>query len=190
MHISLMWLAIGIITSGSLIAQTPGAAVRLFDGRSLTGWNTVGDANWTVTNGEIQATTGTGFLVTPASYADFEVTAELWVDADANSGVFIRCADRIAITADNCYEVNVFDKRPDPAYRTGAIVNIAKPAAVVNAAGQWNTLRITARGSRLTVVLNGVTTVDVQDAKLVQGAIALQRSAGVVKFRSVLLRPL
>jgi hypothetical protein len=35
------------------------------------------------------------------------------------------------ISATNAYEVNIFDKRPDPSYRTGAIVNVAKPLAMV-----------------------------------------------------------
>lgn len=30
------------------------------------------------------------------------------------------------ITAMNAYEVNIFDTRPDPTYRTGAIVNVSK----------------------------------------------------------------
>jgi len=38
------------------------------------------------------------------------------------------------VTADNAYEVNIFDKRPDPAYGTGAIVNVSKPSAFLKAA--------------------------------------------------------
>ena len=40
--------------------------------------------------------------------------AEFWADPDCNSGIFMCCQDRSKITADNSYEVNVFDKRPDP----------------------------------------------------------------------------
>jgi hypothetical protein len=66
--------------------------------------------------------------------------------------VFIRCSDPKVISATNAYEVNIFDKRPDPAYRTGAIVNVAKPLTMVNAGGKWNTLEITAKGPKMTVV--------------------------------------
>ena len=41
--------------------------------------------------------------------------------------MFIRCEDPKTINAMNAYEVNIFDKRPDQAYRTGAIVDVAKP---------------------------------------------------------------
>ena len=94
------------------------------------------------------------------------------------------------ITAMNCYEVNIFDKRPDPAYRTGAIVNVAKPAAQIDAAGKWNTLDITAQGTHLMVTLNGTKTVDVQDKMFAKGVIALQYGAGTVKFRNVRFRTL
>jgi hypothetical protein len=46
------------------------------------------------------------------------------VDEAANSGIFIRCDKSDAIDSNICYEVNVFDKRPDPKYGTGAIVDV------------------------------------------------------------------
>lgn len=157
----------------------------------LKAWTIVGDANWTVVDDVVQADKGTGFLVTPVAYGDFQITVDIWVNDEANSGVFIRCSDPKTITAANAYEVNIFDKRPDPAYRTGAIVNVAKPLAMVNAGGKWNTLEITAKASKMTVVLNGVTTVkDAEDMKFARGPIALQYGAGVVKFKNVRIRAL
>ena len=70
---------------------------------------------------------------------------------------------RTRSTAKICYEVNIFDKRPDPSYGTGAIVDVAKVDPMPKAAGKWNTYEITAKGSHLVVVLNGQKTVDVQD---------------------------
>ena len=57
----------------------------------------------------IQADKGTGFLVTPVPYGDFQITLDFWVTDDANSGVFIRCEDPKTITAANAYEVNIYD---------------------------------------------------------------------------------
>ena len=146
----------------------------ILDGSTLKGWDVVGNANWSVAEGAVQASSGTGFLVTPMSYGDFQITAEFWVTEDANSGVFIRCEDPKTITAMNAYEVNIFDTRPDQTYRTGAIVDVAKPASVVNTGGKWNTIDITARGPKMTVAINGVRTVDVEDKAHARGAIALQ----------------
>ncbi len=162
----------------------------LFDGKSLDAFNMVGNANWRLADGVVQADSGTGFLVTKQPYGDFEIKAEFWVDEKANSGIFIRCADPTKIGADSCYEVNIFDTRPDPTYGTGAIVDVAKVTTLPKAGGKWNTYEIRAEGPRMIVTLNGVRTVDVQDTKHARGQIGLQYGAGVVKFRNVQIRSL
>jgi hypothetical protein len=182
--------ALSLSISGASVSAQGGGWTNLFDGASLKGWNVVGNANWEVVDKVMQANTGTGFLVTPVQYDNFQVTADFWVTDDANSGVFIRCEDPKTINAMNAYEVNIYDKRPDQAYRTGAIVDVAKPASVIMTGGKWNTIDITARGTKLTVLINGMKMVDVDDAKHAKGAIALQYGAGTVKFRNVRVRTL
>ena len=181
---------LGVQSSPATASQPGSGWAVLLDGTSLKGWNVVGDANWTVVEGVVQADKGTGFLVTPASYRDFQITLEFWVTDDANSGVFLRCSDPKTINQMNAYEVNIFDKRPDQSYRTGGIVDVAKPASVIQTGGKWNTYDITAKGSQLTIVLNGTKVVDVQDTKHADGPIALQYGAGTVKFRNVRIRTL
>ena len=166
------------------------AWVTLFNGTSLDGWNPIGNANWELVDGAVQADMGSGFLVTDRPYSDFELTLEFWVDEPANSGIFIRCADPTTVTDRNSYEVNIYDTRADQSYRTGGIVHIASPTSVINAGGQWNTYEITAQGERLRVTLNGTEVVDVEDSQFESGPIALQYGAGVVKFRNVRLRTL
>lgn len=177
--------------AGGPVAQAtpPARTVTLFDGKSLDGWRKVGDANWHIVDNYVEANSGTGFLVTSGAYGNFHLTAEFWTDADANSGIFLRCSDPNKIGADNAYEVNIFDKRPDPKYRTGAIVNVASPLAHIDAAGKWNTFEITAEGSHLVVRLNGTLTVDAMDSKFASGPIALQYGAGLVRFRNVKITP-
>jgi len=195
------WFAISLglvfiaITAFSSAQQAAGQAdagwITLFDGSNLDNWSQIGDANWRIVDGAVQADKGNGFLVSKNSYTDFQIRAEFWVDSDANSGVFIRCSDPAKVTAENGYEVNIFDKRPDPSYGTGAIVNVAKPAVVLKAGGQWNTYEITAKGPKFTVILNGTKTIDgAEDSKHASGRIALQYAAGVVKFRKVQVKPI
>jgi hypothetical protein len=160
----------------------------LFDGSSLAGWTQVGDANWQLMDGAVAADSGTGFLLTAASYADFDLDLEFWVTPDANSGVFIRCANPSEIGAATCYEVNIFDQRPDPTYRTGGIVEVAEPRVMLETGDRWNRYEISARGRHLVVKLNGETTVDTNDDKLAAGPFALQYGAGRVMFRNVRIR--
>jgi hypothetical protein len=160
----------------------------LFDGTRLAGWTPVGDANWHLTDGAVAADSGTGFLLTAASYDDFDLDLEFWVTPDANSGVFIRCANPSEIGAATCYEVNIFDQRPDPTYRTGGIVNVAGPSVVLETGDRWNHYAISAHGNHLVVKLNGQTTVDTNDDQLAAGPFALQYGAGRVMFRNVRIR--
>jgi hypothetical protein len=170
---------------GGWTTLVDGARMSTFDG-----WTQIGEGNWSFTDGALQGKNGKlGYLVSKASYTDFEIRAEFWADEDANSGIFLRCQDRNKVGADNAYEVNIFDKRPDPTYGTGAIVDFAKVAQPApKAANRWNTFEITARGDRLVVLLNGQQTVDVRNGKFASGPIALQSAAGTIRFRKVQIR--
>ena len=162
----------------------------LFDGSTLDGWNQIGDADWELADGAVQADGGAGFLVTPESYGDFEMVVQYWVDEPANSGIFIRCADPESVNDRNSYEVNIYDTRADQTYRTGGIVHIAPPSSVVMTGGRWNSYDIRVEGSRILVTLNGLHMVDVEDTQFTDGPIALQYGLGVVKFRNVRVRGL
>ena len=139
--------------------------VTLVDNGKKGDWNEVGKANWDMKDGILTADKLDGkdlaYLVSKTSYKDFQIHAEFWVDDEANSGIFIRCDQSAKIDAKICYEVNIFDKRPDPTYGTGAIVDVAKVDPMPKAGGKWNTFEITAKGPHLVVIFNGQKTVDV-----------------------------
>jgi hypothetical protein len=178
----------------SVSSPTAGWNVLFDKGSNLNDWTLVGDANWRIQDDAIQADYLRGkqpsYLVSKGTYADHQIRAEFWVDAQTNSGIFIRCQDPTKIGADNCYEVNIWDTRPDPSFGTGSIVDVAKVSPMPRAGGQWNVMEITARGDSLTVKLNGVVTASARNNKLSNGNIALQYGSGVVKFRQVLIKPL
>ena len=201
---------LSVFTAGLLLlitlfgcASTPqgSAWVTLIDGdKGLENWNTVGDANWRAEGGAIVADKGkAGFLVSKESYKDFVIQAEFWAETDTNSGIFLRLSDTAKITADNAYEANIWDIRPDPIYATGAIVNHAPvPVPVIHkAGGKWNTFEITAKGPSLTVKFNGATTAAIENGKFASGPFALQFGPGVkgvtggtIKWRKVQIRAL
>jgi hypothetical protein len=198
-------LAVALLASVLAVAgcsMMPGGDsgwTTLIDGtKGLDNWNQIGEANWRAEDGAIVADRGKGgYLVSKNSYKDFQIRAEFWADTTTNSGIFIRAQDPNKVGADNAYEVNIYDQRPDPSYGTGGIVNVAKVDPMPKAGGKWNTYLITAKGSQLTVVLNGQQTVNVNDSKLAQGPFALQfgngpkdAPGGVIKWRKVEIKPL
>ena len=179
------------------VGQTGPGWTPLFDGKVLGDWTAVGNANWRVEDGAIVADkttaaigTAGGHLVTKNSYKNHMIYAEFWADEKANSGIFIRCKDPKVIGARTCYEVNIYDTRPDPSYGTGAIVNFAEVNPMPKAANKWNTFEITANERHIVVVLNGQKTVDLRNTMFEEGHFTLQWGAGVIKFRKVAVKPL
>ena len=193
---ALVLTALGFL-AGSLapkaVSQEAGW-VTLFDGKSLDGWDQVGESNWRVEDGAIvvdkMAGKEPGYLVSKKPYKNFIVRVEFWPSDDANSGIYFRCLDPKKITDRTCYEANVFDQRPDPSYGTGAITRYVEVSPMPKAGGKWNTYEVTANGCDITVVLNGQTTAKLRNGMFDEGPIALQHGAGAIKFRKVEVKPL
>jgi hypothetical protein len=196
--LSLLLVALAISGCASL---SGGGWTTLIDGENgLQNFNRTGDANWRAESGAIVADNGkTSYLVTKNTFKDFEIRAEFWAATDTNSGIFIRATEPDKIAATNSYEVNIWDIRPDPKYGSGAIVDFAAVPVPLPAThlvgGKWNVLEISARGSKMTVILNGTKTVELDNSKFASGPFALQYGAGVnaarggpIKWRSVKVR--
>lgn len=166
--------------------------VNLFAGHDLSQFIEVGGADWNIVDDYVEATsgTGTGFLVTRGAYGDVQLQAEFWTSPDANSGIFMRCPSADGVSDTACYEVNIFDQRPDQTYRTGGIVHLAAPMAQMDAADRWNTFDIIMDGDHLVVRMNDTLMVDMNDSMIERGVIAFQWGSGTVRFRNIRLRPL
>ena len=188
--LALALLALAFTTTHQASAQPGEGWKQLFDGKSLEGFSQTGEANWRIEDGAIVADKGKGgHLVSKDSYKDFHIYAEFWSDEEANSGIFVRCEPG-KIGAKTCYEMNIFDKRPDPSYGTGAIVYIAEANPAVKAAGKWNTMEVIAKGRDLSIVMNGQTTSKAKNGLWEQGHFTLQYGGGTIKFRKVAIKTL
>jgi 3-keto-disaccharide hydrolase len=174
--------------------------VTLIDGeKGLENFNRIGDANWRAEGGAIVADKGKGgHLVSKKSYTNFQIRAEFYAETNTNSGIFLRASDPNKIGAVSAYEVNIYDQRPGQEYATGGIVNVGRIPVPNNyqAAGKWNTYLITAKGTHLQVVLNGVETVTIYDSKFASGPFSLQfgnhgkQPGGAIKWRKVQVKEL
>ena len=195
-------LAVGLMVAVLAVAQFSNRAasqtgdgwVTLVDSKSMGDWNQVGESNWRMEDGALVADKLTSktpaHLVSKTSYKDFQMHVEFWASDDANSGIFLRCQDPTKITDKSCYEVNIFDRRPDPTYGTGGIVHFAEVGPMPKAGGNWNTFEITAKGRLITVLMNGKKTVELHNGMFVEGPVTLQYGAGTMKFRKVAIKPL
>jgi hypothetical protein len=198
-RLTVVTAAILLSACSSMPSWMPGSGwTTLIDGeKGLDNFERVGDVNWRAEGGAIVGDKGKGgFLLSKNSYKDFALRIEFWADDSANSGIYMRCAEPKNLTDKTCYEANIFDQRPDQTYATGGIVHRGKVLQPVKAGGKWNTYEITAKGSKMTVMLNGTKTAEIDNVESPSGPIALQfgnqpkSPGGAIKFRKVQVRAL
>lgn len=191
----MLLLAFTLVSCANMAANDP-AFVKVYEGgKNLNAWTLVGNANWRIQDDVIQADLLNGklpsYLVSKVKYKNFHIYTEFWADSQTNSGVFLRCQNPEKIGAVDCYEVNIWDTRPEPSYGTGAIVDVAKLSTPYpKAGGQWNIMEIIANGNHLIVKLNGVETANVNNDKLKEGYVGLQYGSGIIKFRKFYIKSL
>lgn len=194
---AVVMLAVALTGAGCGQMTTSQGWISLIDGNAgMENWSVSGSAaNWRAEGGAIQAdkTTGKGasVLVSKRAFRDIELYAEFQASDDTNSGIYVRAPDPTTVnTASGAYEIQIWDKNPNPAYGTGSLVNVAAVNPIYKAGSRWNTYEIYAKGSEITVKLNGVVTVSAQAAKTHEGRIGLQFNGGPIKFRKLLVREL
>ena len=188
-------LAVALTVSSCATYSPSQGWVTLIDGEAgLDNFTRIGGANWRAEGGAIVAdkstTKGASVLVSKRTFKDFELYAEFWADHDTNSGLYIRCTDQSKVSSASAYEAQIWDRNPNAAMSTGALLPMSSVPPIYKAGGRWNTYEIHAKGPQITIKLNGVVTVHVEDGRYPAGAIGLQQNAGVIKWRKLLVREL
>jgi len=151
----------------------------LFDGTTLAGWRTYGEArprpNWIVEDGALvldvdDATEGMtgGDLITDQQYENFELELEWKISPGGNSGIFfgVREIEGQDVAYETGIEMQILDDdvHPDgarPETSSGACYALYPPAEdVVRPVGEYNQARIVARDGHVEHWLNGVRIVE------------------------------
>ncbi|MFO0952884.1 MAG: DUF1080 domain-containing protein [Isosphaeraceae bacterium] len=143
----------------------------LFDGKSLDGWAHLGPGRMVVQDGVLRTEGGMGLLwYTREKLGDCTIRVVYKTTSkNSNSGVFVRVADRPKdewFAVHHGYEIQICDGA-DAFHRTGAVYSMSKAAAQPGKVGEWNTMEITLKGSRILVSLNGVPVQDFDPATAV-----------------------
>jgi hypothetical protein len=166
---------------------------KLFNGKDLSGWTVHGTEKWYVEKGELVCESGPdkqyGYLSTDKSYKNFILTLNFKLEANGNSGVFIRSG--IEGTKISGWQVEV----APPGMHTGGIYEsygrgwLIQPKPEGESAlkaTDWNLMRIQVNNDEVTTWLNGKQIVYLKDQKIGegQGFIALQiHDGGGIKVR-------
>jgi hypothetical protein len=197
--------------------------VSLFNGKDLSGWLTGPDNAWVVEDGVLALRNRTDgkehnadYLWTKEKYGDFVLELEFRIPEQANSGIFLRTSDLKdpVYTGLEVQVANSFGREPLSRGGTaGALYDCVAPSKnAVRKPGEWNQFRITCRGPRVEVELNGEKVVDADLDRWTEpmknpdgsknkfpramkdfarsGHIGLQDHGRPVWYRSVRVRPL
>jgi hypothetical protein len=132
------------------------AGKPLFNGTDFTGWQTADGKpvtkGWVAKDGAMVRESAGGDIWTKDRYGDFVLSLEF--KAEGNSGVFIR-TDKPKDNVQTGIEIQV-DKPGKPGkHSVGALYDLVPPAKDNTKAGEWNTMVVTAKGSHITVAING-----------------------------------
>ncbi len=203
----------------NLMAKPPRHAIVLFDGKDVSAWHQRGSSDeckWTLQNGEIVGTPGTGDIVTKQLFGDYKLHVEFWLpnmtdqagQGKGNSGVYQQ----------GLWEIQVLDSYKNPTYKAGgcgSIYSFKDPDKdAILPPEQWNSYDITFRAARfdkdgkqtenprITVIHNGIKIHDnveitiphtggaMSDLPPGQGPIILQYHGDPVHFRNVWIVPI
>jgi hypothetical protein len=195
-----------LLISISLVAQssedTKSEHIKLFNGKNLNGWKSIGSARWKVENGVIVGgqegdPSRSGILLTEGTFKDFDLSLEFKIDEHGkyNSGIYFRKSKTKALG--HPYQLNIgrgAADEPVGLHLDGWLDkgdeddSIRKPL-------QWNKLRIRAVGPLIKAWLNEKLIVEYKDPSprkdlLEPGAIGIQTygaegHSGWVKFREI-----
>ena len=192
----------------------------LFDGRGLEAWRgfrrpDVPDG-WRIVDGALTRVTDAGDLITREQFADFELTLDWKVAEGGNSGIMYRVTEDAEATYQTGPEMQVLDdtRHADgcsPLTSAGAVYGLypAQPG-IVHPAGEWNSVRIVARGAHVEHWLNDTKVADYEldspewkarvaatkftawpwYGRAASGHIALQDHGDRVAFRRIRIRTL
>ena len=159
------------------------------DGKTMNGWETFGNGDWTLEDGAFHGSADPekhksgGYLLSRQSYGDFTLRY-LYKIERGNSGLFFRFAHPAQkVEGPRGYEVEI-----DPTRDVGGLQEIGRRGWVqhvdaethnaVYKKDQWNEMVISAYGHRLVISVNGQKIIDRNDIDgVLNGLLALQINA-------------
>ncbi|MFO0908673.1 MAG: DUF1080 domain-containing protein [Isosphaeraceae bacterium] len=123
--------------------------VSLFDGKTLSGWemyelgNRKGQSKWEVKDGALTGSGQASMLFSPkGSYQNFRYRAEIKINDNGNSGMYIRCPEKKGSFTDG-YEIQINSTHRDP-IKTGSVYTMVHVYKQLVPPGEWFTQEIEA----------------------------------------------
>jgi hypothetical protein len=161
----------------------------LFNGKDLSGWVSVNDTEFVVTNGNLSLVRGMGWLRTEKQYTDFIFEGE-WraLVPEYDSGLFTRAGLEGKPWPKEGWQVNLLGAALGglvKGYKT--VVPAETPRLPVN---QWVKFRIEVRGKKIILDMNGERAWEYNDLDVGTGYIGIQAENKAFDFRNLRIQEL
>jgi hypothetical protein len=161
-------LAVSLVSTAFLAAEEWKA---LWDGKSLEGWHVAGKGTWTIEDGAIRGIQEKsepeyGHLISDAIFGDFTVRLKFKA-LKGNSGFYFR------VSKEGFSGVTGFQAEIDATKDVGGLYETngrgwvvqpsAKDVGIWFKPGEWNEMKVTAKGGDVTVHINGKKSAGISD---------------------------
>ena len=151
------------LSSSSTVSAEDTKWTSLFDGKSLNGWERVGNAKslWEVKDGAMTASVPASMLVcTAGPFKNFRYRAEVKISDGGNSGLYFRTTRKPGFT--DGYEAQIDSTHTDP-IRTGSLYGMCHVYKRLVEPNTWFTYEIEVRDNvwrgrknvRIKITVNG-----------------------------------
>lgn len=185
----LFLITLTLLSAPSRAAEESGKWNSLFNGKDLTGWVGVNEVTFEVKDGNLRLVKGMGWLRTEKEYGDFILECE-WraLDADYDSGIFIRCGLEGKPWPKDGWQVNLKDSALGGLVRGyKGVVPAETPRMPLN---QWVKFRLEVRGKTCKLTVNGEPAWESDALDRDRGYIGIQAENKSFDFRNLRIQPL
>lgn len=164
--------------------------VSLFNGKDTAGWVITG-CKAAVKDGSLVITEGDGFVRTEKKYGDFILEVD-WKNLKADkydSGIYFRSElPRTGQRWPDKYQINLKQGEEGSIVgkRDAKVKGVAKP-------GEWNHFKLTCKGDKATLQINGKEAWDVEGIEPAVGFLGIQvevTQGGQFEFKNIKVKPL
>jgi unsaturated rhamnogalacturonyl hydrolase len=171
------------------IVESDAAKHSIFNGRDLTGWASMNDGVFQVSNGIIRLEKGSGWLRTEQIYTNFIFEAE-WraLRTNYNSGFLLRASLDGKPFPTNVWQVNLKDTALGALLKGSATVQTNTTAKLPP--GDWHRFKMKANGHKLALDIDGQRVWEFKNFEPDSGFIGLQAENHPFEFRNLKLQEL
>ncbi|MCF6312093.1 MAG: DUF1080 domain-containing protein [Verrucomicrobiales bacterium] len=153
-----------LIGAAGVVSVQAGESVDLLKA-GLANWKVDKKGAWQVKDGVLSPVEKIGgYIWSKEAYGDFEIVIEYKTSKDCNSGLFFRTDPKNAVQGGFEIQIassNMYHERNEGRNVLGSLYDALAPTEIAGKAdGEWNTMKLTCKGPKITVVLNGKTIID------------------------------